>query len=58
LRRELAFYEDEFTDREWYREQIKFLESHSYFTASARRLRDRGKLRNIEKLKKKLVALR
>ncbi len=37
-----------YTEEEWYREQVSFLQSHHYFTESARRLRDAGKQRNIE----------
>ena len=54
LRRELAFFGREFTDREWYSRQLKFLESHTYFTISARTLRDTGKLKNIRKLRNRL----
>ena len=54
LRRELAFFGREFTDREWYSRQLKFLESHTYFTTSARALRDAGKLKSIYQLKDKL----
>jgi len=54
LRHELAFFGKEYTDREWYTQQLKFLESHTYFTASARTLRDAGKLKNIRELMDKL----
>lgn len=54
LRRELAFFGKEYIDREWYRRQLKFLESHTYFTASARSLRDAGKLKNIRELRNRL----
>ena len=57
LRRELAFFGREFTDREWYSRQLKFLESHTYFTISARTLRDAGKSKNIRKLRNKLEAI-
>ncbi len=36
----------------WYDNSIKFLESHEYYTISARRLRDGKKQENIELLKK------
>jgi len=36
----------------WYDNSIKFLESHKYYTKSARRLRDGKKQENIELLKK------
>jgi uncharacterized protein len=54
LRHELAFFGKEYTDREWYTRQLKFLESHTYFTASARTLRDAGKLKNFRGLGNKL----
>jgi len=54
LRHELAYLSREYTDREWYSRQLKFLESHTYFTASARSLRDAGKLKNIRKLRNRL----
>jgi uncharacterized protein len=57
LRRELVFFGQEFTDYEWYTRQLKFLEAHSYFTESARALRDAGQLRNIRILKEKLKVL-
>lgn len=56
LRRELAYFGQEFTDHEWCRSQIKFLEAHTYFTASAHALRDDGKLENLRLLKKSLKA--
>ncbi|MCE7858603.1 MAG: hypothetical protein DYG86_02305, partial [Chloroflexi bacterium CFX2] len=51
LRRELALYGTEYTDAEWYSRQLAFLESHSYFTPSARKLRDGGKDTNRQHLK-------
>jgi uncharacterized protein len=54
LRRELSLYGKEFSDREWYTSQIEFMESHTYFTASARELRQAGQSKNIEELKKRL----
>ena len=51
LRRELTFFGQEFTDFEWYSSQLKFIESHKYFTASAHNARDAGKKMNIEKLR-------
>ena len=40
-----------YTDLEWYKNQLAFLESHRYFTASARKLREKGQEENIKKLK-------
>ncbi len=39
-----------YTNAEWYKSQIKLLESHEFFTESARRLRSDGQKRNLEKL--------
>lgn len=57
LRRELAALGKEFTDVEWYAGQLNFLESHTYFTASARSLRDTQKAENIADLSKALEAV-
>jgi len=57
LRRELAFLDKEFTDEQWYTGQLKFVEGHKYFTASARSLRDTQKLLNITELRNKLKEL-
>lgn len=57
LRRELASLGKAFTDEEWYNSQIKFVENHAYFTASARILRDRQQQKNIDELKKALTLL-
>jgi len=58
LRRELALFGQEFSDLDWYSRQLQFLESHTYFTASARALRDAGQLRNIHVLEKMLEGIR
>ena len=57
LRRELAFLGKEFTDEQWYTSQLKFIEGHQYFTASARSLRDAQKLINIAELRNTLEGL-
>jgi uncharacterized protein len=54
LRRELAFFGQEFTDLQWFSDQLRFLETHTYFTASARILREAGQAKNVLELKKKL----
>jgi len=41
-----------YTDLEWYKNQLAFLESHKYFTASARKLREKGQEENIKKTKR------
>lgn len=54
LRAEHAAFGVTFTDLDWYRDQLRFLNSHTYFTASARRLRDPGKRRNRQALQRLL----
>ena len=57
LRRELAFLGKTFTDEQWYGGQLKFVERHTYFTASARSLRDAPKAQNIVRLSRVLEEL-
>jgi len=57
LRRELAFFGKEFLDVEWYSSQLRFVESHTYFTATARAIRDAGQLESIARLKRVLAGL-
>jgi uncharacterized protein len=57
LRQELAFFDKQFTDEQWYSQQLNFIEGHQYFTAAARRLRDPQKAINIDELKKVLREL-
>lgn len=54
LRHELSFFGKEYTDADWLKGQLKFLESHAYFTISARALWDAGQLKNIADLKRLL----
>jgi len=54
LRSELAFFGSSFTDEEWYARQLAFLLGHSYFTAVAKTLRDIGKQRNIQEIRKRI----
>jgi len=58
LRRELATFGQIFRDLEWYTRQLKFIESHSYFTVSSHALRDAGQLANIQIIKKKLDGIK
>jgi uncharacterized protein len=58
LRRELALFGQEFSDLDWYSRQLQFLEAHTYFTDSARALRDTGQLKNIRMLEKKLKGMK
>jgi predicted metal-dependent HD superfamily phosphohydrolase len=48
LRQELALSGRRFTWREWQRQQLDFLQGHTYFTPVARALRDEGKQRHIQ----------
>jgi len=57
LRRELASFGQEFSDTQWFSGQLKFVESHTYFTAAARALRDAGQIKNVDELKKKLAEI-
>lgn len=56
LRQEIAGLGKTFSDEQWYGSQLKFLESHAYFTEAARRIRGDGKQKNIALLRNKLVA--
>jgi hypothetical protein len=57
LRNELALLGQEFSDFDWYANQLQFLRSHTYFTASARALRNAGQLNNIRVLEKWLAGI-
>jgi uncharacterized protein len=54
LRRELAFFGQEVSDMQWFSGRLKFVEAHTYFTATARKLRDEVQAKNVAELKKKL----
>ena len=57
LRKEWQIFRKKmYNDEQWYKLQLKFLEEHEYFTISAKKLRNRGKLKNIEHLKKLIIA--
>ncbi|HVO72169.1 MAG TPA: HD domain-containing protein [Aggregatilineaceae bacterium] len=57
LREELAVLTGAtFTDEEWYRRQLQFLQTHRYFTASATALRGPTKQRNKALLARLLAA--
>jgi len=43
--------------KKWYESQKKFLESHEYYTASAKYLWDEGKKKNIEELDRRIKSL-
>lgn len=46
------------TDEEWYSSQLEFIQTHRYFTAAARTLRDAKKQQNIEEMIKLLEKCR
>ncbi|MBN1148181.1 MAG: SpoIIE family protein phosphatase [Anaerolineales bacterium] len=55
LQRELTEFGELISWEDWYRRQLAFLQQHRYFTASAARLRQPGKERNIETLQEILA---
>ena len=55
LRQETAFFGKPFTDAEWYTGQLRFVEAHTYFTATARARRDAGQRRSVALLQRALV---
>jgi uncharacterized protein len=55
LRAELANFQPDPGDAAWLHGQIAFLRGHRYWTASARRLREAGKRRNIAALEQMLA---
>lgn len=57
LRQELAAFGVGFSDEVWFQSQLHFLQGHSYFTATARHLRDAQKQRNIAALQERLRIL-
>jgi uncharacterized protein len=54
LQRELGAIGRGVNDEQWYTTQVKFLKGHTYWTASAKKLRDAQKLRNIAHLEQLL----
>jgi predicted metal-dependent HD superfamily phosphohydrolase len=54
LRQEIAGQGKTYTDEQWFTSQLKFMESHNYFSEAARRLRGEGKKKNIALLRQKL----
>ncbi|GAB4578648.1 MAG: hypothetical protein Fur0022_13840 [Anaerolineales bacterium] len=57
LREERTLRGEQITDEAWLNEQIRFLRGHRYFTQAARTLRDEGKKKHLEILKKRLENL-
>jgi uncharacterized protein len=58
LRLELAAYDKLIPLVEWYPQQLAFLEGHTYFTDAAMRVRQPGKLNNIQEIKRLLAVQR
>lgn len=56
LREELAASGTQISDERWRSNQLQMLQSHRYWTAAARALRDEGKRRNIEALRLLMAA--
>lgn len=56
LREELAAFTSPVSDADWYRQQLRFMREHSYWTAAARGLRDEGKAQNVTLLAELLAA--
>jgi len=55
LRKELAqVKEKEFTDKEWIKFNLKFLEDHTYFTEYGKTVLEKGKRKNIKNFKNKI----
>jgi uncharacterized protein len=54
FRHELENFGSSFTDEEWCSHQLQFMQSHRYFTESARLLRDTQKQQNILEMKQLL----
>jgi hypothetical protein len=57
LRKELATKGVVFTDLEWYKNSLKLLEGHNFWTASARNITKVQKAENIEILKERISKL-
>jgi response regulator RpfG family c-di-GMP phosphodiesterase len=55
LREELAASGIRLSDEHWYSSQLQMLQDHHYWTAAARALREEGKRRNIEELRRLLA---
>ena len=54
LRNELAARGQDYTEPAWNASQLQFLQTHRYFTAAARSLRDAGKQRNMALMREKV----
>ena len=54
LRNELAAQGQDYTELAWNASQLQFLQTHRYFTAAARSLRDVGKQRNVALMRERI----
>jgi len=50
LRKELWHHGLKIKPKDWNKMQIDFFKNHEYFTKAAKKLRDNGKQKNLEKL--------
>jgi uncharacterized protein len=57
LREERTIRGEQISDEAWFKEQIRFLKSHRYFTQAARTLRNEGKKKHLETLRLRLQKL-
>ena len=55
LRQELAFFDKVYSEVEWLKNQLRFYQTHTFFTQSARRLFDAQKSSNINTIKQLLA---
>jgi uncharacterized protein len=58
LRQELEYNGLKFDDYTWLKDQLDFIQNHTYFTKSARQLRDEGKSKNIKAIQELLKNLK
>ena len=54
LRQEFGYFGTDFTDIEWYSYQLRLMQSHEYFTAAERQLRNAAKGQHMLELKRRL----
>ncbi len=57
FRTELENYGTRFTEQEWFKFQLNFMQTHKYFTPSARHLRDDRKRDHLAEIAKRLAQL-
>ena len=59
LRQELEIFDRTFSDEEWIRFQLNFLENqHHYYTETAKNIREQGKFNRIAELRRELELLK